>query len=175
MVDFQHLVELYFTGQITLNQFQTSFQEKMKEHYTAIMLLEMKREPTEEDIKYLNDYLNEQMSYLDGFVEDLSNDRMTQQRALWRAGLYAFPRSVFVAGSIPPEITELMGVLPGDDCIGGMACGCSLQVEFDSDGTAYVYWVVDPLKEHCAVCLGHAAESPYVFSPEDVANAFSKH
>ena len=173
-LDLQHLVELYFTGKLTLNQFQSSFQEKLKEHYSVILMLDMNRDITEEDINYLNKKLNETYDYLNGFVEDLSNDRITQQRALWRAGLYAFPRSVFVAGSIPPDIVELMGVLPGDDCLGGFQCKCSLQVEFDSDGTAYVYWVVDPLAEHCVVCLGHAAESPYVFSPEEVAGALNR-
>lgn len=169
--DFQHLVELYFLGRLTLSQFNSSFRERLKQHYAEILLLDMNRESTEEDIQYVNNKLDDQFAYLDSFVDDLGSGRITQQRALWRAGLYAFPRSVFVAGSVPPEIVELMGVLPGDDCLGNGLCGCSLQVEYDSEGAAYVYWVVDPLKEHCLICLGHATESPYVFSAEEVANA----
>lgn len=168
-LDFQHLVELYFAGKMTLRVFNTTFRQQLKDHYARILVLDMQRDPTPEDEAYVNEKLDQQFAYLDGFVEDLRNGRITQQRALWRAGLYAFPRSVFIAGSVPPEIVELMHTLPGDDCLGNGLCGCQLQVEFDAEGAAYVYWVVDPLKEHCLVCLGHAAESPYIFSAEEVA------
>lgn len=170
-LDFQHLLELYFAGEITLDVFQSTFQDKLKEHYTKLMLLGLagKREVSEEDLVYLNSKLDEQFKYLDGFVEDLREGRMTQQRALWRAGRYGFPRAAFINYTVPKDIVELMGVLPGDDCLGDGLCGCSLEVEFDSDGTAYVYWVLDPMKESCAVCIAHAVESPYIFTAEEVA------
>jgi len=130
-----------------------------------------RREPTEADLAWIEARLVREFEYLDGFISDIETGNTSHQRALWRAGLYGFPRAAWVQFSIPEGISELMGVLPGDDCLGGSMCRCSLDVEFDVDGGAYVYWVLDPLAESCAVCIAHALESPYYFSPEEVAGA----
>lgn len=167
---FQDLVELYYDGEISLDELEERFQEGIRDHYTLIMLTAIagKREVTEEDLAWVEARVARETEYLRGFIEDISTGRMTQQRALWRAGLYGYPRAAWVKFSLPEGIAELMGVLPGDDCLGGSLCGCSLDVEYDSDGGAYIYWVLDPMKESCAVCMAHAIESPYYFSPEEV-------
>lgn len=171
---FQDLVDQYYDGELTLDEFEERFQEGIKSHYAILMLaaLNDSREVTEADRAWIETRVEKEFSFLSDFVEDIRSGRMTQPRALWRAGLYGYPRAAWVQFSLPEGVAELMGVLPGDDCLGGPAlCGCSLQVEMDSDGGAYVYWVLDPLKETCAVCAAHAIESPYYFSPEEVAGA----
>lgn len=170
---FRRLVNLYFIGEITLQELDMRFRSGLEEHYVRMMLLAIDgtREVTEEDLEILQHRLDREYEYLDGFIEDIRTGRMTQQRALWRAGLYGFARAAYVNFSVPTDIADLMPQLPGDDCLGGSLCGCSLNVEFDTEGTAYVYWIIDPAKESCPVCIGHAIESPYVFSKEEIANA----
>jgi uncharacterized protein YdaT len=167
---FQDLTDQYYDGELTLDEFEERFQEAIRDHYTIMMLAALadSREVTEADRTWIEDRVAKEFSFLSDFVEDIRSGRMTEQRAVWRAGLYGYPRAAWVRFSLPEGIAELMGVLPGDDCLGGSLCGCDLQVEMDDDGGAYVYWVLDPLKESCAVCIAHAVESPYYFSPEEV-------
>lgn len=168
---FQDLVDQYYDGELTLDEFEERFQDGIRDHYAILMLaaLDGAREVTEVDREWIEARVAKEFSFLSDFVEDIRSGHMTQPRALWRAGLYGYPRAAWVQFSLPEGVSELMGVLPGDDCYGGPSlCGCSLDVEFDADGGVYVYWVLDPLKESCAVCIAHAIESPYYFSPEEV-------
>lgn len=173
--NFQTLVALYFAGSITLNVFRDRFEQNLTDHYIRIMLLAIgdSRDVTDRDLNVLQEHVDNQLTYLGGFVDDLDRGRMSEQRALWRAGLYSFARSAFVNFSIPLDIAGLMSVLPGDDCLGGDLCGCYLTVDYDDDGTAYVYWNLDPAKESCEVCIAHAIESPFVFTVGDQSNALS--
>lgn len=166
---FQHLLELYYDGELDIDEFESRFKSGLEEHYARLMLLALgtTREVTENDLDVLKKRLEKDFDYLDGFVEDISTGRMTQSRALWRAGLYGFARGAYVNFTIPPDVVELMPVLPGDDCLGGSLCGCHLEVEYDSN-TVYVYWLLDPTKESCGVCIAHAIESPFTFSIEDL-------
>jgi len=169
----QGLVEAYYDGEIDEDEFEEKFQDELRSHYTLIMLASLgkSREVTPEDIVWINERLNQQFDYLKSFVEDISTGRMTQQRALWRAGLYGYPRAAWVNFSVPPNVADLMGVLPGDDCLGGGQCKCVLNIEQDDEGGMYVYWILDPIADHCAVCVAHALESPYYFTPEEVADS----
>lgn len=168
---FQHLVELYYAHEISIDMLRQRFQQALDDHYLRMMLLALDREPTQRDIDVLQRRLDKEYEYLNGFVEDIRTGRTTQQRALWRAGLYGFARAAYINFTIPQDVADLMPVLPGDDCLGGSYCGCGLQLEVDDDGTHYVYWQLDPLKESCPVCIAHAIESPFVFTAEEVANA----
>jgi hypothetical protein len=166
---FQHLLELYYEGELDIDEFESRFKSGLEEHYARLMLLALgtTREVTEDDLYVLKRRLEKDFGYLDGFVEDISTGRMTQPRALWRAGLYGWNRGTFVHFTVPADVIGLMPVLPGDDCLGGSACKCGLNTEVDSDGTIYVYWNLDPLAESCPICIAHSIESPFVFTLED--------
>lgn len=170
---FRRLVELYFLGEITLGELDLRFRSGLEEHYVRLMLLAIddSRPVTEDDLAILQRRLDKEYAYLASFVEDIRTGRITQQRAIWRAGLYGFSRAAYINFTVPTNVADLMPVLPGDDCLGGSLCGCSLQVEVDDDGTHYVYWLIDPAKESCPVCIAHAIESPFVFTAEDLNNA----
>lgn len=166
---FQHLLELYYEGEVDIDEFESRFKSGLEEHYARLMLLALgtAREVTEHDLDTIKNRLDKTYSFLDGFVEDIRIGRMTQSRALWRAGLYGFARGAYVNFTIPPDAADLMPVLPGDDCLAGSLCHCSLSSEVDTDGTLYVYWNLDPTSESCGVCIAHSIESPFVFTLED--------
>ncbi len=166
---FQYLLELYYADEITIDEFDEKFKDGLEEHYARLMLLAIgeTREVTQDDLTTVQRRLEKEYGYLDGFVEDIRTGRMTQPRAMWRAGLYGWNRGVYINFTIPSNISDLMEVLPGDDCEGKSLCGCFLDVEIDEAGTIYVYWQMDITKEHCAICASHALESPYIFTLAD--------
>jgi len=127
------------------------------------------REPTQHDLEFLNNKIDEHKTLLVGFMAGLAAGEITENRALWRAGLYATDRSAYIFYTLPYSVTQLMPGLPGEICLGNGLCGCYLDVQFDDEGNAAVYWVVDPLKESCEVCLSMEAQSPFVFSREELA------
>lgn len=167
----QHLVELLYAGEIVLSEFDNRFRSELKDIYLKTMLLGRgNQEINEVDLATLQKQLDKQYAYLDDFVKDLSTGRYSQQKALWRAGLYGTPYAAFVYYDTPPDVANLMPVMPGLDCLGLGYCGCGLSISYDDEGTAYVDWVLDPLKEHCVLCIAHAEASPYIFTAEELVS-----
>lgn len=154
------LVEAYLAGEIAREAFERNFRQTIYGYLIALANISIKREFTDQEIALLEKFNEQQNAYFDGFLEDI--DEMTPARAAWRAGLYGYSRHVYVAFSIPINIAELMPYLPGEDCLGGDLCHCSLEVQKDKD-KILVYWVLDPASESCEVCISHALESPYIF------------
>lgn len=169
---FELIALAYIAGRLTLNQFNQQMRDGLQEHFTALMLLAMGsgRTPTTRDLELLNRFLQREYQFLDGFIADLEAGRMTDNRTVYRAGLYGYNRHTYVAYTVPTDIASLMPFLPGEDCLGDGLCGCHLEIEFDTDGTAYVTWVLDPAKESCEVCIGHTIESPFIFTREQQTN-----
>ena len=158
---FMLLVELYLAGEITKEAFDRDFRQTIYGYLIALANISIKREFTDQEIALLEKFNDQQNEYFDGFLEDIDN--MTPARATWRAGLYGYSRHVFTAFTIPFNVVELMPFLPGEDCLGGDLCHCSLEVQTDKEGKILVYWVLDPASESCEVCISHALESPYIF------------
>lgn len=167
--EFQRLVLAYLAGTITINGFRGDMRESLKSLYIDMVRLGIdgSRDITIEDMEWMDARLETQYAYLEGLVDDLYNNRASPDRFLWRVGLYAYPRAVFVNFSIPPGIGDLMPYLPGDDCLGGANCHCTLDVQFVDD-EIHVDWLLDPMSHNCVVCIEHAAESPYIFSAKDL-------
>lgn len=173
-LDFQHLVELWYAGELTLSEFTDQFRSRIDELYIQVMSLGRgTQEVTERDLQELQRRVQEQYSYLDGLVQDLQTGRYSQRRATWRAGMYGIPYGAFIYYNTPPDVYDLMPVLPGYSCLGQGACGCVLDVSYDEDGTAYVDWILDPVKEHCVICLEAASET-FVFTAEELVSGHRK-
>lgn len=171
----QRLVEVYYAGEITLDEFDSRFRSDLKDIYLKAMVLGRgDKEITQSDLDELQRRLDKQYSYLDGFVKDLGTGKYSQQKSMWRAGLYGIPYGAFVYYDTPADVVDLMPTLPSDACLGGSLCRCHLEVSYDDEGTAYVDWVLDPVSEHCVVCIGLAADSPYVFTAEELASGHKK-
>lgn len=167
---FQKLVLLFYAGTITLLEFESRFKQTLQDHYLRMMILGLgdSREPTERDLAWLQGRIEREYEYLDGFIAELRSGKYSEKKALWRAGMYGFARAAYVNFTVPADVASLMPSLPGDLCYGGSLCGCSLQVEHDSDGNAYVYWLLDPVKESCPACIALAVDSPYIFTREEL-------
>lgn len=161
----QHLVRLFLAGAITLAVLHTRMRDVVRDINIRMMLLALgAKTPTAADLAFLESKIAEQYKFLEGFIDDILLKRLSDERMLWRAGLYAAPRSSFVAYTIPLDVAMMMPVLPGDDCLGN--CHCFLEVE-DSRTRIVVHWILDPSVENCVVCIEHATESPFVFSLGD--------
>jgi len=160
----QQYVLSFMDGLITLSQLRQLMFDEMRIQYTQLVLLGIDegrgREFDDFDLDWLDGYLSRQEQYLDGFMRDLATDTSSKDRYLWRAGLYAAARPAYIHGTVPQDVSEMMPVLPGDDCYG--VCACWLDVEEDEDNY-YVYWMLNPHAESCPVCIAHAMESPFVF------------
>lgn len=169
---FQDLIALYLAGRITLTVLRSRFEESLEIYFTQLMVLGIgDRPPTAQELAFLNKKIDDHVILLDGFMADLAAGKMSEARALWRAGLYATDREAYIYYTVPSAVVALMPGLPGEICLGNGLCGCHLDVQFDDDGNAYVYWIVDPQKESCEVCLGMEAQSPFFFSQEDLVGA----
>jgi hypothetical protein len=166
---YQELARQVISGALSIAAYRDIMHGELKELYTGAMLLGLdgNREPSREDLTWLNKRLDAQYDYLDGFIEDMRGG-YSEKRAMWRAGLYAFPRAAYMNFKLEPDISAAMPVLPGDDCLGGSLCKCSLEVEVNSDGDVMVHWLLDPTSESCAVCVAHATESPFIFTVGDL-------
>lgn len=166
---FQDLIALYFAGRITLSVLRQRFQEALRLYFTRLMLLGLgDREPTEQDLEFLNKKIEEHNRLLEGFLATLAVGGISEARALWRAGLYATDREAYIYYTVPTTVALLMPGMPGEICLGNGLCGCHLDVQFDGEGNVSVYWIVDPQKESCEVCLSMAANSPFVFTQEEI-------
>lgn len=168
---FQEMVAAYFAGLITLSVLRDRFEQGLEIYFVRLMLLGIGgRDPTPQDMEFLNNKIDEHKRLLDGFLADLAAGKISENRALWRAGLYATDRGAYIFYTVPGAVAALMPGLPGEICLGNGLCGCYLDVQTDDEGNVAVYWVVDPQKESCEVCLGMAAQSPFTFSREDIEN-----
>lgn len=174
-ITFQQLVKDFLAGLIVLAVLRARFREALQLHYVRVMTIALNGiDPTTSQLAALDTRLAVEYTLLDGFLQDLSDGLMSESRAVWRAGLYAFNRETAVYFSVDEAVAILMESsvgLPGDICYGNGLCGCHLEVTTDSDGNAAVYWVVNPEKEHCEACLAAEAGSPYLFTAEELANA----
>jgi hypothetical protein len=95
--------------------------------------------------------INAQLKYLDGFVADLKQGKLTMAQAQARAALYpGATRGTFYATryhNLPFYPTE------------GSACMTNCKCSWEQKGNSY-YWRMSAI-EHCPTCLGRASGNPY--------------
>lgn len=169
---FQDLITAYFAGLITLAVLKSKFNDAIELYFMELMVLGLgDTEPTQQDLDFVNGKISEHSELFDVFLADLAAGELTENRALWRAGLYATQRELYIYYTVPNAIAVLMPGLPGQVCYGQNLCGCWLDVAFDSEGNATVYWNINPEKESCEACLAMGANSPYYFTREQIENA----
>jgi hypothetical protein len=166
---FQDLMAAYFAGLITLSILNLRFKEAIEIHFMRLMVLGLDgKAPTQQDLDFVQGKIDQHTVLFDVFLTDLANKDISENRALWRAGLYATDREAYIFYTVPNAVVSLMEGLPGEICLGNGLCGCHLDVQFDTEGNATVNWIVDPIKESCEVCLGMQARSPFTFSREEI-------
>lgn len=169
LITFQNLMNAYFNGLITLSILDQRFKEAIELHFLRLMTLGLAgRSPSQRDLEYLNANVRKHHALFDVFKDDLSSGTVSEQRALWRAGLYATDREAYIFYTVPNAVVALMEGLPGEICYGNGLCGCHLDVQFDNEGNAYVYWFINPEKESCAACLDMESRSPFIFTREEI-------
>lgn len=169
LITFQNLVKAYFAGLITIAILRQRFRTALEYYFVSLMVLGLEgKEPTQMDLDFVNGKISEHSELLDVFLADIAAGKITENRALWRAALYATDREAYIFFTVPNAVVQLMEGLPGEICYGDGLCGCSLDVTFDSAGNARVDWIIDPQKESCEACLDMASRSPFFFSREEI-------
>lgn len=166
---FQSLMVAYFAGLITLSVLRQRFNQAIEIYFIQLMVLGLEgREPTQRDIDFAHGKITEHTALFEVFLADLADGKISENRALWRAGLYATDREAYIYYTVPNAVAALMPGLPGAICYGNGLCGCHLDVQFDAQGNATVYWIINPEKESCAACLEMRDRSPFVFTRQEL-------
>ena len=163
------LMHLYLAGDISLDEFDELMRVDLRDYYIRIVLIAREGgELTEQDRRDIAGYLAIEYAFLDGFISDLRESRddpdfvLSDQMALWRIGLYSLAWQVLSRFSLPRTVVPRLPVSPGIDCKGGSACGCRWEWE-QFGNELHFYWIIDPLKENCELCLTwESMYNPYV-------------
>lgn len=163
--DMTVLGEQVASGDISPDEFKSRMRDRIKTLLIALALLgsagafSMDDELAVEDLTL---FINSTYALLDDFIEVLTTEDPSPEYTVWRAGLYANHRHVFIRYILPRDLFLSLPAFPGISCLGDGWCGCWL--EYDETPTGYeVYWFMNPAKEHCEVCIGLEAEwSPLV-------------
>lgn len=144
---------LYVMGEINLSVFHMLMQQTVKEQHLDVALLgKGGRKLTIRDKRDLEVYIGEAFEFVDGFITDITAGEVSDEGIVRRAGRYSYLWDRYARFTIPAELFDLLPAHPGEDCLGGAACGCYIGWE-KVDDEIHVYWYIDPSKEHCAFCL----------------------
>jgi hypothetical protein len=160
--EFRELVQRFLDGLITLQVFRLLFSEKLREHVGELLLLGSGGVSLVTDMMLIENVMAAQEVYLTGFIIDLPH--MTPNRALFRGSMYAWNRTAFIMGNVPFDVAVSMP-LPGEICLGGDMCKCSLEVH-DVGDFYDVYWRLG-VAEHCAACIAASIQ----YSPIRIAKS----
>lgn len=99
----------------------------------------------------LQQRIDQQLKYLDGFVADLRAGRLTPAQAAARAALYAGPtRGTYYATRYPG-----LPFYPTE----GSECKANCRCSWRQDGDNYLWQL--GAAEHCPTCQSRAAGNPY--------------
>lgn len=163
--DFEEIAEDYLDGEIGIEEFDSRMKRRLKDYYLTLALLGADGEDI--DTTVVDGYVADAYDLVDDLTETIKEDEdISRNYIIWRAGIFSFAHHVYTRYTVDEEIFILMPVFPGVDCLGDGACGCDLVVDTSDDGVL-VEWVLGP-KEHCAVCIAAAVNSPYEFSWDQI-------
>lgn len=159
-----------FTASGNLKLFKEGMRQGLKEHYIQTALVAKGgRLLTARDRQDLGLMLAATYDYLDGFTKELGKQKaLSVAQSVARAGSYAAAWGVFTRFGLPAALAEALPALPGIDCLGAMRCGCWLEWEVGNKSVD-VYWHINPIKEHCVLCLDFTAEwNPLTLEIQDL-------
>lgn len=156
------LTDLRLSKRLTAAAHKEAMLDSMKQYYIQLALVAKGgRSLTSRDKRDVGRFLVTQRPYLEKFSTDidhfLSKEIQSIQGALSRSSSYANAWGVFTRFSIPAALADALPALPGIDCLGGMLCGCWLEWS-TFDHAVEVYWHVNGVKEHCALCAQFEVE-----------------
>lgn len=154
------LADLYVSGTAGVGKFKSAVQASLKSYYIRLALIAKGgRALTDKDKTDLGLLLATSYDYLEGFstaLEDNYPAEMSSAQALARSGSYANAWGVYTRFALPGALADALPALPGIDCLGGMKCGCWLEWSASVDFVE-VYWHINPVKEHCVLCMDFTA------------------
>lgn len=164
---FEDTASQYKNGKLTSDEYRNKMRDEILNFLIDLMILAEGPgyEFTDQDIADAEEYSKDILGLLDQmilFVKDPS--QFTENYLRWRAGIFTNARQVFMRYTMPRDVFASLPVMPGDDCLGDGACGCSWEINTLEDGTIEAYWTLGAT-EHCSVCSSHAATyNPYTIS-----------
>lgn len=172
--EFGRVTDNYLNGTTPLVTLIDFFKKSLRDYYIRLALIAKDGyKLTDQDKIDLGILLARTYDYLDGFISDLkfystSKNIATDNGAISRGASYANAWHTFSRYSIPSALADALPALPGQDCLGGPACGCWLEWEKDGD-IINVWWRLNPIKGHCVLCMDYAVTwQPYEVSLSDM-------
>jgi hypothetical protein len=159
---------------LTVGEWEADMRRRIKAEYTRQYLLGRggRSAMTDEDWGSVGGMIADQYRYLDGFAAEIAAGELSEKMIAARSAMYlqsareAFNRAQTRGRGIP---IGALDAYPGDgaSCLGLTNCGCNL--DFHKHGNAWrVYWILNPAKENCELCIQHAAEwAPFVVEIEE--------
>lgn len=164
--EFEQLADEYFNHEIDQDEYEDKMKAAIIAYLVAIAMIAAgpSYSFTSMDITDLSSFSQDMYDLLEQMVRHVSDrSQFTIRYIQWRAGLFSHARGVFVRFSMPRDVWSELPEMPGDNCLGDGACGCSWRIEV-TDETIEAYWVLGTT-EHCTVCKVNAATyNPYVIS-----------
>lgn len=142
-------------GRITPETFRDEMRKEVRILLVAIAILASHGTfslDNELDVDDLELFINSTYGLLDDFYQTLREGDKSREYIVWRSGLYSAHRHAFIRYTVPRDVFLNLPAFPGISCLGDGLCGCWLEVEKTSTGYD-VWWYVNPMKEHCVVCL----------------------
>ena len=110
------------------------------------------REPTQQELKWLEREYNKHDRFLRGFRDDIASGKLTPVQIEARANMYGDRlRGLYEAGRAAGHELVLPFV-PGSghtQCLVNCRCHCEFTEE---EGKPIAIWVMDPAAEHCPDC-----------------------
>lgn len=164
---FQDLLGSYLSGERSHSSLAETFNQELRALHLRTALIARDGKPlTKFGRRRLGEFLTQSQAYLDGFLQDLAVYKVikSDQQALARASAYSHTWGVYVSFSVPGALAAVLPALPGVDCLGLSNCGCILEYA-QAEGGFEVFWIINPLKEHCVLCSGYAVEWSPLFIP----------
>lgn len=159
----------YANGTISHEEYKKKMHDAILEFLIDLAILaEGSTDFTDADITDLTSYVADILELSDqmiDFVSDRAN--FSDDYLTWRAGIFSNARQVFMRFTMPRDVWSVLPELPGDNCLGDGACGCSWIIDQAENGTITAYWVLGAT-EHCAVCKANRDEyNPFISYPGD--------
>lgn len=108
----------------------------------------------------IKDAVARQVEYLQGFVEDVRNEELSEKQIRVRADSYSgavretYSAARWLGIPLPFHPTQ------GSECL--VNCRCRWDIEkLDGDGNYDARWILGATEQHCGTCPSRASSSPY--------------
>ena len=159
------------SGAMSVPEWQLEMRDTLVKELTRQYMLGLggSREMTAEDYGSIGGMASDQIRYLNKFAEKIANGEYTEGQIARISRMYMNgTREAFERANARTRDLPTMPAYPGSGkaCLGLTNCGCHWMYNYNGESWE-CYWIVDPSKENCELCIQHSVEwGPLLLEPE---------